>query len=174
MTEIEEWKDIKDYEGLYQVSNLGKIKRLRFINGKTNIKRERIKVQKLRKDGYLEVALYKDGKGKSIQVHRLVAQAFVPNPENKPQVNHIDGNKQNNNIENLEWVSISENALHSARQLRKNVKEIEQYDLEGRYLATYSSITIAGEINGIRESSIANVLTGRRNKTYGYKWKYAK
>lgn len=173
ITQEEIWKDVEGYEGLYQVSNLGNVKRIRFINKNVNVIRERSKAQKIRKDGYLEVALYKNSNGKSIQVHRLVAKAFIPNPENKPQVNHIDGNKQNNNVENLEWVSISENALHSARQLRKNVRKVEQYDLKGRYLATYSSITIAGEINGIREGSIANVLTGRRRKTYGYKWRYA-
>ena len=167
------WKDIKGYEGLYQVSNLGRVKRLRFINKNTNIEKERIKSQKIRKDGYLEVALYKNGKGKSIQVHRIVAKTFIPNIENKAQVNHIDGNKKNNNVSNLEWVLGSENMIHSARQLRNNVRKINQYDLDGRYLATYSSITIAGEINGIRESSIANVLAGRRNKAYGYKWRYS-
>lgn len=94
-------------------------------------------------------------------------------PKKLPQVNHIDGIKTNNIVENLEWVSISDNAIHSSRVLRNNVRKINQYDLKGRYLATYSSITIAGEINNIRESSIANVLAGRRNKTFGYKWKYA-
>ena len=167
------WKDIEGYEGLYQVSNLGRVKRMRFINKNTNIEKERIKSQKIRKDGYLEVALYKNGKGKYIQVHRLVAKSFIPNPKKLPQVNHIDGIKTNNIVENLEWVSISDNAIHSSRVLRNNVRKINQYDLKGRYLATYSSITIAGEINNIRESSIANVLAGRRNKTFGYKWKYA-
>ena len=159
------WKDIEGYEGLYQVSNLGRVKRMRFINKNTNIEKERIKSQKIRKDGYLEVALYKNGKGKYIQVHRLVAKSFIPNPKKLPQVNHIDGIKTNNIVENLEWVSISDNAIHSSRVLRNNVRKINQYDLKGRYLATYSSITIAGEINNIRESSIANVLAGRRNKT---------
>ena len=167
------WKDIEGYEGLYQVSNLGRVKRMRFINKNTNIEKERIKSKKIRKDGYLEVALYKNGKGKYIQVHRLVAKSFIPNPKKLPQVNHIDGIKTNNIVENLEWVSISDNAIHSSRVLRNNVSKINQYDLKGRYLATYSSITIAGEINNIRESSIANVLAGRRNKTFGYKWKYA-
>ena len=82
------WKDIKGYEGLYQVSNSGKIKRTRFINKHTNKEKERIKSQKLRKDGYLEVALYKNGKAKYIQVHRIVAQAFIPSTQNKLQVNH--------------------------------------------------------------------------------------
>lgn len=168
------WKDIKGYEGLYQVSNLGRIKRLRFINKNTNIERERIKNLKLRKDGYLEVSLYKKGKGKSVQVHRLVAQAFIPNPTSKLQVNHIDGIKTNNKVSNLEWVSISENAIHSSRVLKNNVRKVNQYDLKGIHLATYSSIKIASEITGIKASSISNVLGKRRNKAGNYIWKYDK
>lgn len=167
------WKDIEGYEGLYQVSNIGRVKRIRFINKNTNIEKERIKSLKKRKDGYLEVALYKNGKGMSIQVHRLVAKAFIPNSNNLPQVNHKDGIKTNNVVTNLEWVSASENALHSSRELGNSIKKVNQYDKKGRYLATYSSIRIAGEINKIDESSISNVLAGRRKSTYGYKWKFA-
>ena len=168
----EEWKDIKGFEGLYQISNFGKVKRMRYINKNTNKEQERIKVLKLRKDGYYEVALYKDGKPKYIQVHRLVAGAFLQNPNNLPQVNHKDGNKQNNYVENLEWVTISENVLHSTRVLRKNIREVSQYTLSGIYLATYSSIQIASEITGIRQSSISNVLAKRRHKAGGYSWRY--
>ena len=109
------WKDIEGYEGLYQVSNLGRVKRMRFINKNTNIEKERIKSQKIRKDGYLEVALYKNGKGKYIQVHRLVAKSFIPNPKKLPQVNHIDGNKENNCVDNLEWVTNKENVTHAIK-----------------------------------------------------------
>lgn len=168
------WKDINEFEGLYQVSNLGNVKRIRFINKNTNKEQEMLKVKKLRKDGYYEVALYKNSKGKSKQVHRLVANAFIPNLDNKPEVNHKNGIKTDNRVSNLEWVTISENALHSSRVLRNNVRKINQYDLKGRYLATYSSIKIASEITGISASSISNVLAKRRNKTYEYKWKYAK
>jgi len=174
MQKIEEiWKDVKGYEGLYQVSNIGRVKRLRFTNRYTDREQERIKVLKLCKKGYLRVALFKNGKGKHVEVQRLVAIAFIPNPDNKPEVNHIDGNKKNNKVENLEWVTISENAIHSARALQKNVRRVNQYDLQDRYLATYSSITIASEITGVKQSSISNVLAKRRNKAGGYKWKYA-
>ena len=112
---MEEWRDIPGYKGLYQVSNLGRIKSL--IDKKYDlnenvvkiINRERILKQNLTKKGYCSVKLYKNGKGKTYKIHRLVAEIFIPNPENKPQVNHIDGNKQNNCVTNLEWNTNEEN-----------------------------------------------------------------
>lgn len=114
----EEWKDIKDYEGLYQISNLGRVKSLVGWNGKKYISRERVLEPTKRSDDRATyqraiVKLVKDGKGKDYRVHRLVAQAFIPNPEKKPQVNHIDGNPLNNNVKNLEWVTDRENKLHA-------------------------------------------------------------
>ena len=100
------WRDIVDYENKYQVSNFARVKS--FCKGK-------VKLLKLDVDnkGYLRVGLYKNGKQKMCLVHILVAKAFIPNPDNKPCVNHIDGNKQNNSIENLEWVTSSENIVHA-------------------------------------------------------------
>lgn len=140
------WKDIEGYEGLYQVSNLGRVKRMRFINKNTNIEKERIKSQKIRKDGYLEVALYKNGKGKYIQVHRLVAKSFIPNPKKLPQVNHIDGNKQNNKMDNLEWCDCQENMQHSYKiglrdktKMAENMRKIgkTKKGLEARWKKKY-------------------------------------
>ena len=104
------WKDIKEYEGLYQVSNLGRIKSLP-RNGTVQV----VKILNPCKDtyGYLRIKLSKNNKAKKYQVHRLVAQAFIPNPENKPQVNHLDGNKLNNYYKNLEWCTNGENQIHS-------------------------------------------------------------
>ena len=106
---LEKIKDIKGYEGLYQVSSWGKV-----ISVKTN----KVLSPEINSKGYLRVDLYDStGKKKHYKVHRLVAEAFIPNPENKPQINHIDGNTQNNSITNLEWCTSSENMNH-AKKLR--------------------------------------------------------
>ena len=110
-----EWRPIKGYEGLYEVSNTGEIKSLPKVrkNGSGYyIQKEKLLRQSNTTTGYKKVELVKDGKRKSLKVHRLVAQAFIPNPQNKPQVNHLDGNKINNNVSNLEWATISENVQH--------------------------------------------------------------
>jgi hypothetical protein len=103
--EKEIWKDVKGYEGLYQVSNLGRIKSI--------IRKGKILSNKSHR--YISVIFYKNKLRKNIRVHRLVAGAFIPNPENKPQVNHIDGNKKNNNVNNLEWNTQLENIRHAYR-----------------------------------------------------------
>lgn len=110
----EEWKDIPGYEGLYQISNLGRVKSLaRKVKTKNgNYQGYNEKILKTRKKGYCIVSLCKDRKIKGMQVHRLVAEAFIPNPENKPYVDHIDTNPQNNNVNNLRWCTQKENCLN--------------------------------------------------------------
>jgi hypothetical protein len=108
---IEEWKDIVRYEGYYQVSNLGKVKSL----GNEFSRKERLLKPSLQSKGYLTVVLQKNGIRNMVLVHRLVAEYFVSNPLNKPQVNHINGVKTDNNIENLEWVSHRENLDHAIK-----------------------------------------------------------
>ena len=107
---IEVWKDIKGYENKYQVSNTGKIKALNYRN--TGKERE---ISMKNNKGYYEVALWKDSKRKMFLVHRLVAQMFIPNPDNLPQVNHIDENKTNNCVDNLEWCTQLYNNLYGTR-----------------------------------------------------------
>lgn len=113
--EKEIWKDIKGFEGYYQISNYGNVKgltrKVKKWDGEKIIK-EKIKIADLTK-GYYRIALYKKNKIKKEQIHRLVATHFILNPENKPQVNHIDGNKLNNHVSNLEWVTQSENQIHA-------------------------------------------------------------
>lgn len=106
MTEI--WKDVDGYDGLYQVSNFGRVKSFKH-------KTPRILKAKAHTGGYLRVELYGNGQADGRFIHRLVAQTFIPNPENKPTVNHIDGDKTNNRIENLEWATQHENNQHAVK-----------------------------------------------------------
>lgn len=113
---MEVWKDIVGYEGLYQVSNLGRVKSLK-RNKANNYGKvpERVLKQQINKKsgGYSQASLCKEGKYKVFFIHRLVARAFIHNPDNKPVVNHKDGNKHNNCVGNLEWCTQKENVLHS-------------------------------------------------------------
>ena len=104
---MEKWRDIPGYEGFYQVSDLGNIRSIRF-NKIRNMK-------SWDSNGYRAVELYLNNNGYTVGIHRLVALAFIPNPENKPEVNHKDRNRSNNNVENLEWVTQSENVAHAYR-----------------------------------------------------------
>ena len=114
---MEIWKDLAEYEGLYQVSNTGIVKsydrKVSCKSGATRLCKGKILKQFENERGYLCVVLTKDKKSKIAKVHRLVAKTFLDNFDNKPQVNHIDGDKRNNNIGNLEWVTNSENMLHA-------------------------------------------------------------
>ena len=183
----EVWKDIAEFEGLYQVSNLGNIKSLRF--GCHNSKRGKsTKLLKATKTnvGYYKVQLYNNGYSKIMYVHRLVAEAFVPNTYNKPQVNHIDGNKSNNIFTNLEWVSPSENQLHAIKaNLRKPSpmlgrsgklspisKPILQFTKDGEFVKRWDSIADVGRFFDCDQSCISNALTGRHKTSHGYVWKY--
>jgi hypothetical protein len=115
---IEIWKDIENYEGYYQISNFGKVRSLdRHVNNKIKNKFSFLKgiilKTTLDKDGYQKIGLRKCGKRNYFRICRLVAQAFIPNPDNKPQTNHINGIKNDDNIDNLEWVNQSENQIHA-------------------------------------------------------------
>lgn len=189
------WKDIEGYEGLYQVSNMGRIKsleRYKENHGKLQKVEEKIKTINIKNSGYQFVQLYKNNKYKNLMVHRLVAQAFIPNVDNKPQINHIDGNKLNNNVTNLEWCTNSENNKHAwntgLKQCTEKLKEatrktnreykskpINQLDLQGNYIKTWLNAHEASRQLGIDRSTISQCCRGgRRNKTAGgYKWCFA-
>ncbi|UGO48010.1 HNH endonuclease [Bacillus phage vB_BanS_MrDarsey] len=126
------WKDLKGYEGLYQVSDTGELRSLdrRELctrkDGQQFFRSRKGKTLVLSKDddGYLVTSISKDGNPKGIKIHRLVAEAFIPNPENKEQVNHIDGNKENNHVDNLEWSTNHENITHAVETKLRNDKGV--------------------------------------------------
>lgn len=167
------FKDIKGYENLYKISNYGNVKSL-----KNSIILKPAKNHR----GYLHVALYKNNKTKAHRIHRLVAQAFISNPENKPQVNHKDGNKLNNCVDNLEWVTNGENQKHAFKlglQTNKGSnnprsRKINQYNLNGDLIKTWNSIYDITKALGIKRSSIWRCCVGKYSKSHNYVWRYTR
>ena len=156
-------KDIKGYEGRYAVTSCGKV--WSYIN-------ECFLKPKCEKNGYLRVSLYTAGKFKKYFIHRLVAEAYIPNPENLPQVNHKDENKANNCLQNLEWCDQKYN--HNYGTINERISNslkipILQYDLDGNFIREWPSATDVGKEvkNGIN-----HCLRGRAKSAYGFTWKY--
>lgn len=172
MKECEIWKDVKDYEGLYQVSNLGRVKSL----GNDKTRKEKIlKLKNVR--GYLLIKLCKDGKQKFFAVHRLVAQHFIPNSLNLPEINHKDENKENNCLENLEWCDRTYNINYGTRNERvaeKRSKNVYQYDISGNFIREWkSAYEIQREI-GCSQGNISDCCRGKRKSVYKFIWTYEK
>lgn len=171
---IETWKDIPKYEGLYQVSNMGRIKSLKrkTLNGKCLY--DKILNNRINHNGYLMIFLSKNKKIKGYRIHRLVAQAFIPNPDNLPQVNHIDKNKTNNRINNLEWCTAKYNTQHAIiNKLRDNKyrRKIVQCDLDNNIVKEWNSIKEATDF-GFSKSGIWQCCNNKRNMHKNYKWYY--
>lgn len=155
---IESWNDVPGYEGLYEVSDLGRVK---------NIKTGRILRPAKDKYGYLYVGLYKNGIPKKGKIHRLVAFAFIPNPTNLPQINHRDEDKTNNAVNNLEWCDAKYNNNYS------QAKPVLQYDLNGNFIREWPSLAKVYEELGIHKSDISDCCKGRKVKTAGgFVWKF--
>ena len=177
MNEI--WKtavyDGEIYEGLYKVSNLGKILSLNY----NHTGRERLMNPSTDKDGYLKVHLSKNKETKDCYVHRLVAETFITNPENLPEVNHIDEDKTNNRVDNLEWKSHKDNCNHGTRNERaakantngKLSKRVLQLSLTGDLIREWPS-TMECERNGFHQGAVAACCQGKRKSHKGFRWMY--
>lgn len=175
------WKDIKGYEGLYQISNFGNVKslpkfRVKYHTGEIILK------QQNSANGYKQINLYKNNKHRTEKIHRLVAEAFIPNPENKPEVNHIDGDKTNNYIGNLEWNTRKENGKHAwniglfkhySPPPPKQKKKVNQYSLDGKFIRTWNGLVDASRELNISHDGICNCCVGRQKQCGGYIWKHA-
>ena len=179
----EYWKPVADYEGLYEVSNWGRARSLdRWVkgrNGSVRLCKGRILKLKTNNQGYLLVTLCKNGKGKTFTVHRLVAEAFLPNTDNLPEVNHKDENKLNNNVDNLEWCNRKFNINYGTRIERvakKNTngkcsKPVLQYTLDGVFVREWES-TNECERNGFSHGAVAACCRGKRKTHKDFIWKY--
>lgn len=180
----EVWKDIDGYGGAYSVSNFGRVRSNEIIINRRAMGSYKrcsfIKKQTVMRKGYLIVTLSFNKKHKQVLVHRLVALAFIPNPNNKPQVNHIDGNKQNNCISNLEWVTDKENMIHASQHGLLNIPEpqnkkpVLMFDLKGNFIREYESRSAVKKDMNIDTASVYNVTCGKIKQTHGYIFKNKK
>ncbi|SCW57420.1 HNH endonuclease [Paenibacillus tianmuensis] len=165
----EVWREIAGYETLYQISNYGRVKSL----GNSQDRQEKILKQQLQRDGYKRVWLYKKGlKRKRFPVHRLVANAFIPNPLRKEQVNHQNGNKLDNRLENLNWMTRKENIAHAYETglVKKNKNPVIATHLDTGEQRQFKSQKEASRELGFYMKNISNVLKGRITHVGGWKF----
>lgn len=169
----EVWKDVVGYEGLYMVSNLGQVKRL---GGTPRCIEDRIRKLSVNKRGYNVCVLSRNADDhKCAFVHRLVAEAFIPNPQNLPYINHKDEIKTNNVVDNLEWCTMAYNDNYGTRNERvrdKNSKPVGRYSLDGELLSVYKSAREAQDIDGFNCGGIYNCIAGRTHTSGKYLWRY--
>lgn len=190
---MEQWKYVKGFEGIYHVSSCGRVRSLDRAKKRDFSGRRvdgRIMTASLNKKGYLTVHLSKDTKERRIPVHRLVAQAFIPNPDAKEQVNHIDGDKQNNNVGNLEWVTNEENMAHAIAHGLINISPMldASHRIKSWEAATaackkkvirsdgviFDSVKEAAESIGVAHGAVSMNINGKTKFCQGYKFSYYK
>lgn len=182
---METWKDIEGYEGIYQVSSFGRVISMpRKVNNRWGYfisKQKNIK-PRISKCGYGFVALYKNNKRKDVRIHRLVANAFLNNLNCYPIINHKDGNKMNNNVENLEWCSYSQNTNHAIENnlirfykgsQNKKARKIAQCDLNGNVVKVWFGVRDVARQTGYSYGNIDQCIRNKRKTAYGYVWRVA-
>ena len=177
------WKPVVGYEGFYEVSNIGRVRSLARIVECNDGRKRKIKDRTLKSSrnngGYYGITLHKDGCTKFVNIHRIVAEAFVPNPLEKEEVNHKDENPSNNHASNLEWVTHKENINYGTRTERAREattklqgKAVQQFSKDGKLVAEYESISIAYRATGAFISNIVKCARGEYKTAGGYIWKY--
>ena len=182
---MEIWREVVGYEGLYAVSNEGRIKSLERSDRFGRKYASKMLSTKKNNRGYVQIHLNKDGVCKMKLLHRIVAEAFISNPDNLPQVNHKDENKENNNVENLEWCDNLYNRRYGTGYQRScekhdykaialsHSKKVIKYDLNGNVVDTYISAKEAGIQNKISDSYIRRNCYGKTKSVRGYIYQYA-
>lgn len=181
----EHWKPVVGYENLYEVSSIGRVRNTHYWSCHQKlVERRPYRLMKLEttQDGYKRVVLTKSKKSRHYSVHRLVAMAFIPNPERLPQINHIDEDPANNEVVNLEWCTGKQNCNHgqhkqkiALRQTNNSYrsKPVSQFDKEGNLIHTYPSTREAERETGIACEQISRCCKGRNHHAGGFRWKYA-
>lgn len=161
------WKDIPGYEGFYMVSSDGLVRSVDRDVNKTSFGKEiivpmkgRLLSQTKTNAGYMQVHLFKDGKQKNMQVHRLVAMAFIPNPQNLPQINHRDEDRLNNRMENLEWCTAQYNGSYGSRPDKYKTR-VSKQDADGTVVATFNSVKEAADSVGCHYTQISHAITDK-------------
>ena len=174
----EVWKDIQGYEGYYQVSNIGRVRSCDreavFKNGRHRFYKGQFIRPTKTNSGYWQIRMKVNGHTKHEYAHRLVAKAFVPNPDKLPEVNHKDENRLNNRADNLEWVDHVTNLNYGNRAKKFAIsrgKEVGQFTKDGKLLRTYYSTREAGR-HGYNQVSVSRCATGKAKTHKGYTWKY--
>jgi hypothetical protein len=167
---MEKWKDIDGFEGLYQVSDLGRV-RSSYRNSSKGLGYDKILKTRIKHNGYLSVDLCKDGIKKHYLVHRLVAIAFIDNPLNLPIVNHKDEHKDHCEADNLEWCTQQYNVNYGEGSKARNSK-VRQFDFEGRLIKIWDSIKEAEALLGIKYQNISRCCRKDRRSAGGYIWRY--
>lgn len=175
----EEWRPVRGFEGCYEVSNMGNLRSLDRIrragNGHRKYSGRQLK-QRTFRNGYLGQHL-SNGKGlkKNVLIHRIVVEAFIPNPCHLPEVNHIDENRANNRVENLEWVTRTQNVNHGGYQIRKAVAQGRAVEAvsSGIVVARFISEGIAAKMVGGSQSGISAAARGDIDGAYGFEWRFA-